>query len=131
MASQTAHTITDKEAIRWALGNIVDNMTTQIVENMTIQVQQLETLLTQKGEDYSGVDAAHTWMNFVFAADFSAMSVEQIFFARLGEKIGRLSAQVKTGQAPNFESLDETMIDIAGYLILLVAYRKYIRQENQ
>lgn len=122
MSSQLDLPISDKESIQMILGLVTDNVIGQI--------QALDQLLSQKGDDYSGAAAEHTWMNFVQASEFSALTVEQVFFARLGEKIARLANLVRSGTSPHFEPIDETMVDVAGYLVLLVAYRLYSRQEK-
>jgi hypothetical protein len=42
---------------------------------------------------------------------------------RLNDKVERLKNLVK-GEEPNFESIDDTLMDIAGYAILALAERR-------
>ena len=107
----------------------------ELYDQFEKQVDGLQTLLTTKSADYSGVHADHTWMNFVWAAEFANSPIDQIFYARMGEKIARLHSVIENQflfkAEPNHESLDETLIDLAGYMVLLVAWHKFQKKLEQ
>lgn len=83
---------------------------------------ELEDLLVKKGRDY----AAHgsTWTNFDEAATFAGITSEQGIEYMIGTKLSRLESLKSQGGQANFESYDDTIMDLVGYMILYIAYRR-------
>ena len=85
---------------------------------------ELTTLVDSKAEDYADFD--NVFSNFEGAAKIAGTTVEQVFMMLIGVKTERLR-QLYSGKAPNHESVDDTLKDLANYSALLIAYR---RQSN-
>lgn len=88
----------------------------------------LENILVKKGQDY----ASHgdTFINFRNASAFAGIEVEEGMLYRIGEKLERLESLRACTDAPNFESIEDTYLDLAGYFILLVAYSRSQHAES-
>lgn len=77
--------------------------------------QRLETTLLAKNADYG--NSAFTPPPFVCA------TVEEGIAVRFGDKVKRLETLLWS-KSGNFESIDDTLLDIAGYAILWLVERK-------
>ena len=77
-----------------------------------------------KGHDYSGAD--DTLANLKAVAALGLCSAEKGVLVRLCDKFKRLSRLVGDGAAPQVkdESVEDTILDMLNYLILLAALRK-------
>lgn len=77
-----------------------------------------------KGHDYSGTE--DTLANLRAVEAFGLCPAEKGVLVRLCDKFKRLSRLVGDGAAPQVqnESVDDTILDMVNYLILLAALRK-------
>lgn len=86
-------------------------------------IAELHEILVKKNEDYRVTSGEFS--NFHFAGDVSGMSVHDVMMAQIGIKIGRIKG-LKNGLSrdTNFESLEDSIRDLAGYAVLLYAYTR-------
>jgi len=85
-------------------------------------LDQLLKLHDAKSHDYA--TDGNVYSNFEAAARFAHVTVDQVFEVLLGVKYARLWNLIQSGKTPNHESLDDTLIDIANYQIIRLAYRR-------
>lgn len=77
-------------------------------------------LVEAKAHDYAEDD--NVFSNFEFAAQVAGVRPEQVFAVLLGVKVARLGQLIGQGKEPNFESIDDTLLDTMNYAGLLKAY---------
>ena len=75
----------------------------------------------KKNQDYA--DEGNPYSNFEGAAKLANVSVDTVFQALIGIKVERLR-QLTSGKTPNYESIDDTLLDLANYAALWLSYRR-------
>lgn len=78
--------------------------------------------VTAKAADYAASD--NVFENFEIASDIAGITVDQQFLSLIGTKVARLRNLINGGQAANFESIEDSFIDLANYAALAAAYRR-------
>lgn len=74
-------------------------------------------MLRNKSNDYAeGQDA---FLNFKTAAQIAGISPEQTLLTLLGMKMSRLTQLVSKGKSAKNESVEDTLLDIINYVVLL------------
>lgn len=81
-------------------------------------------LLSSKNHDYSTV--ADPFLNFKESARFASITPAQVALVQIGNKMSRLTQLVGAGKDPMNEKVEDTIVDIVNYLLLL----KGILKEN-
>ncbi len=81
----------------------------------------MAALVGKKANDYA--DDSNVYSNFEGAARLTGSTVEEVFHTVIGIKMERLR-QLVGGTEPNFESLEDTLMDAANYLALWLGYRR-------
>lgn len=84
-------------------------------------VDDMRTVNHRKAEDYADVDDPYS--NFTGAAALARVGVEQGFAYIIGIKVERLR-QLMSGKKPNFEAIDDTLLDLANYAALWLGWRR-------
>ena len=79
-------------------------------------------LVEAKAHDYAEDD--NVFSNFEFAAQVAGVKTEQVFAVLLGVKVARLGQLIGNNKTPNFESIDDTLLDTMNYAGLLKAYMR-------
>lgn len=80
-------------------------------------------LMDQKNQDYAGSSGAQPFANFERVEALGICSTEKGFLVRLTDKISRLSSFAEAGSfAVADESLEDTVVDIINYAVLILAY---------
>lgn len=79
---------------------------------------QSDTML-KKGNDYSNSDRLS---NFKQVASITGQTSEQVCLVLIGIKVARLG-QLLSGKTPNNESIDDSILDLANYTVLLSMLR--------
>ena len=74
---------------------------------------QLLTILYRKHQDYGPLNIA--------GAPGGAMNGLRV---RMYDKLARLNNQVDTGDTPNYESIEDTLIDLANYAIIALLVQR-------
>ena len=83
--------------------------------------RQLWGILQAKNHDYA--NSEDVFANFTLISQITGLSVEQVFFVFIGVKVARLKELFK-GKDPKNESIDDTLVDLINYTILLNIYRR-------
>lgn len=87
-------------------------------------------LVKKKNTDYA--EEASPFKNFEFAQLLN-MSVEQAILLRCVDKLARISNLTQKGEdsrAVADESIEDTVIDVANYLAIMLAYRENEKQKK-
>ena len=74
-------------------------------------------LLASKNHDYSETQDA--FANFKLAAHIAGIPTEQTLLTLLGMKLARLNQLLGKGKQPKHEAIDDTLMDIINYTLLL------------
>ncbi len=89
----------------------------------------------QKNADYTGTDAS-PFANFSRTELNGVCSTEQGFLVRMGDKLARITSFVQTGVLlVKDESVEDTLLDLANYCVLMAGYirekkNKFLIGEN-
>lgn len=81
----------------------------------------LGSVLRRKNSDYKVTSGEFS--NFHFAADIAGLSPQDVMLAQVGIKLGRLQGLLGEGRTPNYEAIEDTVMDLAGYAVILYAYQ--------
>jgi hypothetical protein len=81
----------------------------------------LAYLVDGKAADYA--DDGNVFSNFEGAARLTGLTVEQVFHVMISIKQERLR-QLMSGKTPNFEGIEDTLMDLANYTALWLTYRR-------
>lgn len=76
----------------------------------------MNTMLIAKGSDYSG--NGDTLRNFRSLEPAGYEATHAILF-RINDKVNRLASLLNSRNSPNYESLEDTCLDLANYAALL------------
>ena len=87
-------------------------------EGINVLCYDLGDTLIKKNRDYSGTD--DPWSNFTRIEKEGVATTEQGFLTRMSDKFGRIMSLVN--QPPKFEAFEDSLLDLAGYCILLNLY---------
>lgn len=82
-------------------------------EALTAQMKQI---LFKKGNDYANTDRLS---NFKLAGAICGLTPEQNCLSLIATKVARLGVLLNTNNTPNNESIQDSVIDLANYSILL------------
>jgi hypothetical protein len=78
-------------------------------------------LVSSKSEDYA--DEGDPFTNFTGSAYLANVTDEQVFNVLIGIKVERLR-QLTSGKEPNHEGIEDTLMDLANYAALWIAFRR-------
>lgn len=84
---------------------------------------ELYSLHMRKAEDYAAL--SNPYSNFEASARYANTSVDKAFDVLIGTKIARLLNLKGSCNSPNNESIEDTEIDLANYILLKKAYKKH------
>lgn len=79
-------------------------------------VKQMESILLKKGNDYANSDRLS---NFKLAGAICQLLPEQNCLSLIATKVARLGVLLNSGKAPNNESINDSVIDLINYGVLL------------
>jgi len=82
-------------------------------------------LMSKKNHDYTNAQSAKggPFANFEHVASFGVATVEQGMFARFTDKVARLGTLLTRDIRVIDEKLEDTILDIINYSILIAAYK--------
>ena len=91
----------------------------QFITQLEGLLSKLSDTLTKKGKDYS--PERDVFGNFKFAANTANITRDESILNLIGIKVARISNLMPKGggQAPNFESIEDSIMDLMGYSALL------------
>lgn len=92
-------------------------------------VSKMETTLLKKGNDYANSDRLS---NFKLAGSIAGLSPEVQCLSLISTKVARLGVLLNSDKKPNNESIQDSVLDLANYSILLhmILTDKELEQEK-
>lgn len=92
--------------------------------------ERMVTITAAKNADYTGSNP-DPFANFTKVDKMDICSVEQGFLVRMSDKISRIISFVQKGVLlVKDESVEDTLIDLANYCILMAGYIKSKKMKN-
>lgn len=82
---------------------------------------KLKETLIKKGGDYANTDCLS---NFKLAGSICGLTAEQNCLSLIATKVARLGVLLASGDSPNNESIEDSILDLNGYAFLLSCIRK-------
>lgn len=86
------------------------------IEVFDIFVSQMRDILLSKGDDYANQDRLS---NFKYAGQICGFSPELNCLNLIATKVARLGVLLNSEKAPNNESIQDSILDLANYAALL------------
>jgi len=83
--------------------------------------QQMKSILLSKGNDYANTDRLS---NFKLAGKISGLTAELNCLSLIATKVARLGVLLNSTSKPNNESIQDSLLDLANYTILLTMLLK-------
>jgi hypothetical protein len=101
-------------------------MNRQQLFEMHIQMcDEALNLMRRKNADYAGSGGENPFANFTRSEAMGLCSTEVGFLVRMTDKMSRLSSYVESGKLlVEDESVNDTLIDLINYSVLLAGYIK-------
>lgn len=85
------------------------------LEAFDLFVSQMKDTILLKGDDYAGEDRLS---NFKHAGNITGIGAELNCLSLIATKVARLG-QLLNGKEPNNESIEDSILDLANYSVLL------------
>lgn len=93
--------------------------------------KKMTEIARAKNADYTGA-SPDPFANFSRVADLGICTPEQGFLVRMTDKFARVTSFVQKGVLQvRDESVEDTLVDLANYALLLAGYIKRKRQQNE
>ncbi len=93
-------------------------------------IEKMHSITQAKNSDYTG-DSEDPFENFRKCERDRICSTETGFYVRLSDKFSRIASFLQKGIfLVKDESIEDTLLDMANYLILMGAYIKSKKKEN-
>jgi hypothetical protein len=84
--------------------------------------RRMGDITAAKNADYTG-NSDDPFANFTIVETFGAMTTEQGFFARMTDKLARVSSFIQNGELQvKSESVEDTLLDLSNYCALFAGY---------
>lgn len=83
-------------------------------------VERLAKTLDGKNKDYAG--EAGEFSNFYQSSDIAGITPLEVIVAQIGIKVSRIQNLKKGGAEAEYESLKDSLLDLAGYAVIGHAY---------
>jgi hypothetical protein len=99
----------------------MDKATQEQVFNETIE--EMRGIMFRKGDDYANTDRLS---NFKLAGAICGLTAEQNCLSLIATKVARLGVLLQSNGTPQNESIDDSLLDLANYTVLL----RMIRQDG-
>lgn len=100
------------------------NKTEQFIQTFTEALQQMQTTMEAKNHDYASAGEDDPFFNFKQVENLGITSVERGFLVRMTDKMTRLSSLLDREAKVLDEKLEDTVLDMANYSVLLYSYLK-------
>jgi len=84
-------------------------------------VEKMSKILLSKGDDYANVDRLS---NFKLAGQISGLNAELNCLSLIATKVARLGVLLNSSKTPNNESIQDSVLDLANYAMLLLMILK-------
>lgn len=86
------------------------------IKHFELFTNQMKEIIFKKGNDYANVDRLS---NFKLAGAICGLKAEQNCLSLIATKVARLGVLLNSDKAPNNESVQDSVLDLANYSILL------------
>ena len=86
------------------------------IKHFEVITTQMKETLFKKGNDYSNADRLS---NFKLAGAICGLKAEQNCLSLIATKVARLGVLLNSDKEPNNESVQDSVLDLANYSILL------------
>ena len=86
------------------------------VKHFEVITTQMKEILFKKGNDYANEDRLS---NFKLDGGICGLKAEQNCLSLIATKVARLGVLLNTDKEPNNESIQDSVLDLANYSILL------------
>jgi len=83
--------------------------------------EKMRTIMLSKGNDYANKDRLS---NFKLAGSICGLTPEQNCLSLIATKVARLGVLLKEKSEPNNESIEDSLVDMANYTLLLIMILK-------
>ena len=83
--------------------------------------EQMKSIMFAKGNDYANDDRLS---NFKLAGNISGLSPELNCLSLIATKVARLGVLLNNDKTPNNESVNDSLLDLANYTVLLTMLLK-------
>ena len=83
--------------------------------------ERMKEILDRKGDDYSGKDRLSV---FKTTAQICHTTAEMVVLDKIVTKVARLGTLFTSSKAPNNKSIEDNIVDLANYVILLYQVNK-------
>ena len=113
------------------------NLENQIKQFAEI-TEQMKSIMFAKGNDYANDDRLS---NFKLAGNISGLSPELNCLSLIATKVARLGVLLNNDKTPNNESVNDSLLDLANYTVLLTMllkdkeskpiFKDYPQKQNQ
>lgn len=91
-----------------------------MTERIEKVANELAVTLSRKNKDYAPTDE---FSNFTLAGELAGLLAWDAILVQIGIKYGRLLNLVSAGiSQPEYESIRDTLVDLAGYSVIAAAY---------
>jgi len=84
-------------------------------------VEKMRDIMLSKGNDYANEDRLS---NFKLAGSICGLSPQQNCLSLIATKVARLGVLLKEKSEPNNESIEDSLVDMANYTLLLIMILK-------
>jgi len=84
-------------------------------------VEKMRDIMLSKGNDYANEDRLS---NFKLAGSICGISPQQNCLSLIATKVARLGVLLKEKSEPNNESIEDSLVDMANYTLLLIMILK-------
>lgn len=85
-------------------------------------LQDMHDLLISKAADYT--DGADQFSNFLKTGNMTGLGPEGSFKVLIATKVVRIMELTGSGRDPRNESVEDTLLDLANYAVLWLAWRR-------
>jgi len=101
----------------------------EFVEFHAQTVKKMNEICKAKNQDYSGGGDSSAFNNFMVVEHKGVCSTEAGFLVRMEDKMMRINNLIKNKTAAvKDESIEDTLMDLANYSILMMGYLKSKRE---
>lgn len=97
----------------------------EFIEYHAQTVKKMNEICKAKNQDYSGGGDCSAFNNFMIVEHKGICSTEAGFLVRMEDKMMRINNLIKNGGAAvKDEAIEDTLMDLANYSILMMGYLK-------
>lgn len=105
----------------------------EFLEYHRMMCEKMHAISKAKNQDYTGGSKVNdAFANFKLVEEYGITDAPTGFLTRMSDKVSRIISLLTTGkQAVKDESVQDTLIDLANYCILLAGYLESVKREPE